>query len=134
MPDYQPTKYDTYGGVDFAEVSVDTETGRIHVKRVLAVHDCGRRMNPAQVISQINGGVLQGISYTLFEHRLLDPNYGIMVNANLDKYKIIRSYEVPEIEVLLTESYIGQSSTDASGIGEAAGIISAGAARGVPLA
>jgi xanthine dehydrogenase YagR molybdenum-binding subunit len=128
IPDYAPKKYDTYGGVDVAEVAVDTETGRIHVKHVYAVHDCGRPMNPTQVISQINGGVIQGISYTLFEHRLLDPNYGIMVNANLDKYKIAGSFEIPKIEVLLTESYIGQSSTDASGIGEAAGIISAGAA------
>jgi xanthine dehydrogenase YagR molybdenum-binding subunit len=130
IPDYEPKKVDTYGGVDVAEVVVDTETGRIHVKHVLAVHDCGRPINPAQVISQINGGVIQGISYTLFEHRLLDPNYGLMVNANLDKYKIAGAYEVPEIEVILTESYIGQSSTDASGIGEAAGIISAGAAIG----
>ncbi len=130
IPDYDPSKYDTYGGVDVAEVAVDTETGRIHVKRVLAVHDCGRPMNPEQVISQINGGLIQGISFTLFEHRLLDPNYGLMVNPNLDKYKIAGSYEVPQIEVQLTESYIGQSSTDASGIGEAAGIISAGAAIG----
>ncbi len=130
VPDYNAGKYDTYGGVDVAEVVVDTETGRIKVKKVLAVHDCGRPINPAQVISQINGGVIQGISYTLFEHRLLDPNYGLMVNANLDKYKIAGAYEVPEIEVQLTESYIGQSSTDASGIGEAAGIISAGAAIG----
>ncbi len=128
IPDYDPKKYDTYGGVDVAEVAVDTETGRIHVKHVYAVHDCGRPMNPTQVISQINGGVIQGVSYTLFEHRLLDPNYGIMVNANLDKYKIAGSFEIPKIEVVLTESYIGQSSTDASGIGEAAGIISAGAA------
>ncbi|HVC47395.1 MAG TPA: xanthine dehydrogenase family protein molybdopterin-binding subunit [Terracidiphilus sp.] len=130
VADYDPKHYDTYGGVDVAEVAVDTETGRIHVKRVLAVHDCGRPMNPTQTISQINGGVIQGISYTLFEHRLLDPNYGLMVNANLDKYKIAGSFEIPEIEVQLTESYIGQSSTDASGIGEAAGIISAGAAIG----
>ena len=130
IPDYAPKKVDTYGGVDVAEVNVDIETGRIHVKRVLSVHDCGRPINPAQVISQINGGVIQGISYTLFEHRLLDPNYGLMVNANLDKYKIAGSYEVPEVEVQLTEVYIGQSSTDASGIGEAAGIISVGAAIG----
>ncbi len=130
IPDYDPSKYETYGGVDIAEVAVDTETGRIHVKHVLAVHDCGRPMNPTQVISQINGGVIQGISYTLFEHRLLDPNYGLMVNPNLDKYKIAGAYEVPKIEVQLIESYIGQSSTDASGIGEAAGIISAGAAIG----
>ncbi|MGA8042966.1 MAG: xanthine dehydrogenase family protein molybdopterin-binding subunit [Terracidiphilus sp.] len=130
IPDYDPKKYDTYGGVDVAEVAVDTETGRIHVKHVYAVHDCGRPINPMQTISQINGGVIQGISYTLFEHRLLDPNYGIMVNSNLDKYKIAGSFEIPKIEVVLTESYIGQSSTDASGIGEAAGIISAGAAIG----
>ena len=130
IPDYDPKSVITYGGVDVAEVKVDTETGRIHVTRVLSVHDCGRPINPTQVISQINGGVIQGISYTLFEHRLLDPNYGIMVNANLDKYKIAGAYEVPEVEVQLTEVYIGQSSTDASGIGEAAGIISVGAAIG----
>ncbi|HEV2276410.1 MAG TPA: xanthine dehydrogenase family protein molybdopterin-binding subunit, partial [Acidobacteriaceae bacterium] len=64
IPDYDPSKYDTYGGVDVAEVTVDTETGRIQVKRVLAVHDCGRPINPEQVISQINGGVIQGVSYT----------------------------------------------------------------------
>ncbi len=73
VPDYDPKKYHTYGGVDVAEVAVDTELGRIHVKRVLSVHDCGRPMNPDQVMSQINGGVIQGISYTLFENRLLDP-------------------------------------------------------------
>jgi xanthine dehydrogenase YagR molybdenum-binding subunit len=128
IPDYDPKKYDTYGGVDVAEVAVDTETGRIQVKHILAVHDCGRPMNPGQLVSQINGGVIQGLSYTLFENRLLDPNYGIMVNSNLDKYKIAGSYEIPTIEVQLPESYIGQSSTDASGIGEPGGIIATPAA------
>jgi xanthine dehydrogenase YagR molybdenum-binding subunit len=130
IPDYERSKYLTYGGVDVAEVEVDTEVGRIHVKRVLSVHDCGRPMNPSQVISQINGGVLQGISYTLFENRLLDPEYGLMVNPNLEQYKITGSRETPDIDVQLVEAYIGQSSTDASGIGEAAGIVSVGAAIG----
>lgn len=130
VPDYDPGKYLTYGGVDVAEVEVDTEVGRIHVRRVLSVHDCGRPMNPAQVISQINGGVIQGISYTLFENRLLDPDYGLMVNPNLEQYKITGSRETPQIEVNLVEAYIGQSSTDASGIGEAAGVVSIGAAIG----
>jgi xanthine dehydrogenase YagR molybdenum-binding subunit len=53
-----------------------------------------------------------------------------MVNANLDQYKIAGSLDIPELHVHLVESYIGQSSTDASGIGEAAGIISAAAAIG----
>ena len=128
IPDYDRSKYLTYGGVDVAEVEVDTELGRIHVRRVLSVHDCGRPMNPEQTISQINGGVIQGISWTLFEDRLLDPNYGLMVNPNLDKYKIAGAREIPQIEVKLVEAYLGQSSTDASGIGEAAGVISVGAA------
>ncbi len=130
VPDYAPKKYDTYGGIDVAEIDVDTETGRIYVRRVLAVHDCGRPMNPTQVISQINGGVIQGLSYTLFERRLLDPTKGLMVNPNLDMYKIAGSREIPEIQVEIVPSYIGQSSTDASGIGEAAGIIATSAAIG----
>jgi xanthine dehydrogenase YagR molybdenum-binding subunit len=130
IPDYDKSKYLTYGGVDVAEVEVDTEVGRIHVKRILSVHDCGRPMNPSLVISQINGGLIQGISFTLFENRLLDPAYGLMVNPNLEMYKIAGSRETPEIEVKLVEAYIGQSSTDASGIGEAAGVVSIGAAIG----
>ncbi len=128
VPDYDPKKYLTYGGVDVAEVDVDTELGRIHVRRVLSVHDCGRPMNPAQTISQINGGIIQGISFTLLENRLLDPKYGIMVNPDLEQYKIVGSREIPEIDVRLVEAYLGQSSTDASGIGEAAGVVSIGAA------
>lgn len=128
VPDYDRSKYLTYGGVDVAEVEVDTEVGRIHVRRVLSVHDCGRPMNPTQTISQINGGIIQGMSYTLLEHRLLDPNYGLMVNPDLDLYKIAGAREVPDIDVRLVEAYIGQSSTDASGIGEAAGVMSIGAA------
>ncbi|MGB6870424.1 MAG: xanthine dehydrogenase family protein molybdopterin-binding subunit [Acidobacteriaceae bacterium] len=128
IPDYDPKKYLTYGGVDVAEVEVDTELGRIHVRRVLSVHDCGRPMNPEQTISQINGGIIQGISYTLLENRLLDPEYGLMVNADLEQYKIIGAREIPQIDVRLVEAYIGQSSTDASGIGEAAGVVSIGAA------
>src|SRR6202034_2619927 len=130
VPDYDPKKYLTYGGVDVAEVEVDTELGRIHVRRVLSVHDCGRPMNPVQTISQINGGVIQGISFTLLENRLLDPVYGIMVNPDLEQYKIVGAREIPEIDVRLVEAYLGQSSTDASGIAEAAGVISIGAAIG----
>ena len=80
----------TYGGVQFAEVVVDTETGVIKVERVVAVHDCGRPMNPLAVESQVNGGILQGISYALYEDRVLDRKTGRMVNANLEQYKITR--------------------------------------------
>ena len=118
----------TYGGVDYVELAVDTETGRVHVERVFGVHDCGRPMNPLGVVSQINGGILQGISYALFEQRIMDSGKGSMMNANLESYKIIGAREVPEIEVVLIENYIAQSSTDAAGIGESAGVIALAAA------
>ncbi len=130
IPDYDPEHYDTYGGVDVAEIEVDTEMGIIHVKKFFSVHDCGRPMNPSQVINQINGGLIQGTSFALYENRWIDPTHGHMVNPNLDQYKIAGSRDIPELHVQLVESYIGQSSTDASGIGEAAGIISAAAAIG----
>jgi xanthine dehydrogenase YagR molybdenum-binding subunit len=129
VPDYTKEKL-TYGGVDFVELTVDTETGRVHVDRVFGAHDCGRPINPTGVISQINGGVLQGISYALFEQRIMDPGKGYMLNANLENYKILGSREVPEIEIELIENYIAQSSTDAAGIGESAGIITLAAAIG----
>jgi xanthine dehydrogenase YagR molybdenum-binding subunit len=116
-----------YGGVQFAEVAVDIETGVIKVERVVAVHDCGRPLNPLAVESQINGGVLQGISYALYEDRILDRNTGLMVNPNLEQYKIVGSRETPRIEALLIEEYLGRSSTDAGGIGEPATIPTAAA-------
>ena len=120
----------TYGGVDYVELAVDTETGRVHIEKVFGAHDCGRPINPTGVISQINGGILQGISYALFEQRIMDRNAGYMLNANLENYKILGAREVPDIEIALVENYIAQSSTDAAGIGESAGIITLAAAIG----
>ena len=76
------------GGVQFVELAVDVETGIITVERVVAVHDCGRPINPLALENQINGGVIQGISYALYENRILDRNTGLMVNPNLEQYKI----------------------------------------------
>ena len=74
------------GGVQFAEVTVDTETGRVRVERVVAVQDCGRPMNPLQIESQVQGGILQGISYALYEDRIIDRHTGYMLNPNLEQY------------------------------------------------
>ena len=115
------------GGVQFAEVRVDTETGVIKVERVVAVHDCGRPINPMGVQSQINGGVIQGLSYALYENRILDRNTGVMVNPNLEEYKIAGAKEMPVIEPIVVEQYWGKSSTDAAGIGEPATVPTAAA-------
>jgi xanthine dehydrogenase YagR molybdenum-binding subunit len=113
------------GGVQFAEVAVDMETGIIRVVRVVAVQDCGRPMNPRQIESQVQGGVLMGISYALFEDRILDQATGRMVNPNLEQYKLVGSRETPKIDVVVLENYQGQSATDAYGIAEPANIATA---------
>jgi xanthine dehydrogenase YagR molybdenum-binding subunit len=113
------------GGVQFAEVAVDVETGVVRVERVVAVQDCGRPMNPLLIESQVQGGVLMGLSYALFEERILDQHTGRMVNPNLEQYKIAGPRETPAIEVALLEYYQGQSATDAYGIAEPASIATA---------
>jgi xanthine dehydrogenase YagR molybdenum-binding subunit len=106
-------------------VTVDTETGFVKVDRIVATHSCGRPLNIGQVESQVNGGVIQGLAYALYEDRVMDQETGIQMNAGMDTYKVPFSMEIPEIEVLLVEEYIGRSSTDAYGIGEPANIATA---------
>ena len=113
------------GGVQFAEVAVDVETGIVRVERVVAVQDCGRPMNPLLLESQIQGGVLMGLSYALYEERVLDRSTGRMVNANLEAYKLAGPREVPTIEVAVLENLQGRSATDAYGIAQPANIATA---------
>ena len=121
-PEYGERQQLFLGGVQFCEIAVDTETGIIRVERFVAAHDCGRPMNPLTLESQVNGGILQGISFALYEDRRLDRNTGIMVNPNLEEYKILGAKDTPKIDIVFVEHYLGRSSTDAGGIGEPATI------------
>ncbi|MCY1078360.1 xanthine dehydrogenase family protein molybdopterin-binding subunit [Archangium lansingense] len=125
-PDFALSRHGI-GGVQFAEVAVDTETGIVKVERVVAVHDCGRPINPKLTESQIYGGVTQGVSYALYEERHLDAASGHQLNANVDQYKIVGSREVPKIEVIVLEQLGAQSSTDARGVAEPANVATAAA-------
>lgn len=119
--------YGDLGSVQFAEVTVDTDTGFVKVDRVVAAHSCARPLNITQLESQINGGVIQGISYALYETRVMDNATGHFMNANVDQYKLPYSMEIPEIDCILVEEYPALSSTDAYGIAEPANIATAAA-------
>jgi xanthine dehydrogenase YagR molybdenum-binding subunit len=88
------------GGVQFAEVEVDTETGFVKVKKILVVQDGGLILNRLTCESQINGGVIMGMGYALYEERVMDRNSGVMLNPNFETYKITGLGDVPEIEVV----------------------------------
>ncbi len=88
-------------GAQFVDLSVDTQTGVIKVNRIVAIQSCGRVVARKMAESQIIGGVIQGLSYALFENRLLDRVTGAMVNPNLEWYKIAGPCDMPHIEPVL---------------------------------
>ncbi|NUO78525.1 xanthine dehydrogenase family protein molybdopterin-binding subunit [candidate division KSB1 bacterium] len=101
-------------GCQFAEVEVDTETGRVTVLRILAVQDCGLVLDRLTAESQVNGGVIQGLSYALYEERLMDRVTGAHLNARFENYKIAGALEMPKIDIILTD----QPERGVIGIGE----------------
>jgi xanthine dehydrogenase YagR molybdenum-binding subunit len=114
-------------GAQFAEVVVDVETGVVAVKKVVAVHDCGQPVWKTGVESQIRGGILQGISYALFEERVVDERSGRVLNPNVEFYKILGSKDTPEIVPLIVDHYPGKNNAHARGIGEPATVPTAAA-------
>ncbi len=90
-------------GAQFAEAEVDTDTGEIRVLRVVAAHEAGRVINPLTGTSQVEGGVIQGIGFALYEERVLNNASGRVVNANLHDYKIPTAPDIPEIETVLVD-------------------------------
>lgn len=88
------------GGVQFAEVEVDTETGFVKVKKVLVVQDGGLILNRLTCESQLNGGVIMGMGYALYEERVMDKNSGVVLNPNFETYKLTGLADVPEIEII----------------------------------
>lgn len=85
-------------GAQFAEVEVDTETGVVRVVRIVAVHDAGRIVNPTLAESQLEGGIIQGLGYALFEERALDTRLGLPLNVGMHDYKIPTMADIPAID------------------------------------
>src|SRR6202022_2532581 len=98
VPNYQGFRNDQ-AGCQFAEVEVDIETGVVRVVEVVAVHDAGRIIDPLTARSQVNGGVIMGIGFALFEERRRGPPRGLMVNPTMDDYKLPGPLDIPEIKV-----------------------------------
>ena len=90
----------------------------MRVERVVAVADSGKLINPKLAESQVRGGVIQGVSFALFERRTMDRQKGAMVNADMESYKILGSADCPEIDVTMLDVYNGKNNTGVMGLGE----------------
>jgi xanthine dehydrogenase YagR molybdenum-binding subunit len=89
------------GGIHIADVKVDTETGIVRMNRLVAVNDCGLIINPRLAESQCYGGCIMGICTALYEERIMDPQTGRMLNADMEFYKLAGIADVGEIVVHL---------------------------------
>jgi CO/xanthine dehydrogenase Mo-binding subunit len=102
-----------------AEVEVDTETGHVKITKLISVIDCGKPINPKIVDTQISGGALMQLGFTMFEKMHLDG--GQVTNASLADYKIPGFHDVPvAMENLTVDTYQSNGPFGAKGVGEVA--------------
>jgi xanthine dehydrogenase YagR molybdenum-binding subunit len=102
-----PAAQSTYAmhahGAVFAEVKVDPDLGQIRATRVVGAFAAGRIINPRMAESQLNGGMIWGVSFALYEQAIMDPRSGRAMNANLAEYHIPVNADVPSLETILVE-------------------------------
>jgi putative selenate reductase molybdopterin-binding subunit len=88
----------------FAEVTVDTETGQVTVDRLLMAVDCGIALNPITASGQVEGGMVQALGYAHCEEMTYDE-VGKPLAVDLQEYHIYRADEMPALDVIFVETY-----------------------------
>ncbi|MGH7346610.1 MAG: xanthine dehydrogenase family protein molybdopterin-binding subunit, partial [Candidatus Rokuibacteriota bacterium] len=109
-------------GAHACAVEVDVETGAIRLLRYVAVHDCGRALNPMVVEGQLHGGIVQGIGAALAEELVYDAA-GQLLTGSLMEYGVPKADQVPPLEVIALDFPSTRNELGVKGVGES-GIIS----------
>jgi len=111
----------------FVEVEADIELGHVRVTKYLAVHDCGRIINPLTAEGQIKGGVLMGIGMALHEDLLYDGRSGQPLTPGYYGARVITHRDAPNVEVMFIQSDDGYGPYGAKSIGESGKVPAVGA-------
>ncbi len=109
-----------------ADVEVDIETGVVKVKKMVAVQDCGLIIDLKTAESSCYGALAMGISYALFEEKVMDQATGRMLNPNMEFYRLAGLNDIPELVVHMMTGK-GYDERGVIGLGEPP-VISPGAA------
>jgi carbon-monoxide dehydrogenase large subunit len=91
-------RYTFPNGCHVAEVEIDPATGEVKLDRYVIFDDYGRLLDPRQTLSQVHGGVVQGIGQALFEQALFDPESGQILSGSLMDYALPRAGDIPVFE------------------------------------
>jgi xanthine dehydrogenase YagR molybdenum-binding subunit len=108
------------GAVYVAEVEVDAWLGRVRVTGMHAGLSIGRPQVPLLARSQVEGSIIQGIGYALYEGRQLDAATGAVLTAGLEDYRIPGIADVPEMAIHFDEGGFDHVAGGGVGIGEIA--------------
>ncbi|MCK4526925.1 molybdopterin-dependent oxidoreductase [candidate division WOR-3 bacterium] len=103
----------------FAEVEVDKRTGKVDVVKFVSAVDCGQPINPKLAEGQVEGAVINGISYALCE----EYNFGStanLLNCSFWDYKIYTTLDIPEMVTIIVESFEETGPFGAKSVGEIA--------------
>ncbi|MGO9018034.1 MAG: molybdopterin cofactor-binding domain-containing protein [Syntrophobacteraceae bacterium] len=101
------------------ELSVDEETGRITIEKMIDAHDCGLAINRTSVEAQMQGSISMGLGEALFEEVKFDAR-GRIINADLAEYKIPSASDMPPVEAIVVESDEPNGPYGAKEVGEGA--------------
>ena len=103
----------------FVEVGVHAATGTVRVRRMLAVCDAGRILNPVTARSQVIGGMTMALGAALSEELLVDTSRGYFVNHDLAGYEVPVHADVPQQDVIFLDTEDPEiSPLKAKGVGE----------------
>ncbi|HSG25232.1 MAG TPA: molybdopterin cofactor-binding domain-containing protein [Anaerolineales bacterium] len=91
-------------GAQFAEVTVDTETGMVTVDKLVMAVDSGIIVNPVTASGQIEGGMTQALGYAVSEEMLYDGQ-GRIRERDFSDYHIFAAHEMPELETIFVETF-----------------------------
>ncbi|MDH3234144.1 MAG: xanthine dehydrogenase family protein molybdopterin-binding subunit, partial [Alphaproteobacteria bacterium] len=106
-------------GAQAVEVDVDETTGQVTVQRAWAASDVGQAVNPTNVEGQIQGGLVQGLGYALFEEMVWED--GRLINPSMMDYKAPGALDAPaEITAIIVEDPEPTGPFGAKGVGEPA--------------
>lgn len=101
----------------FVLLEVDTRTGKIDLKKYVALVDCGTVINPALARIQVEGGCAQCMGWALHEDVIYDAK-GNLKSDSMFTYRIPTSMDIPPMEVEFIESYEPTGPFGAKSMGE----------------
>jgi carbon-monoxide dehydrogenase large subunit len=120
---YDPINFSFPHGTHLAAIEVDTETGRVTLRKYVCVDDVGVVINPLIVEGQVHGGLAQGIAQALFEEANYDDQ-GTLVNGTFVDYTLPSSADLPSFDTAIVSTPATDNQLGVKGVGEAGTIAS----------